>query len=483
MELDGNKTPDQAKVKKSILVVEDNPDFTALLRARLEHEHYIVYSTNKGADADRLLERSVPNLVLLDFKLPDMDGLTLLATIREEYSEIPVIMMTAFGSENLAVQAMKAGAYDYIKKPIDMEELLLVAARAIAQHRLHVENRRLKGQISRDNRFRNILGASNVMQSIFNQIAHILDSDTNLFISGETGTGKDLIAKAIHFEGVRKNGPWISLNCAAITENLFESELFGHVKGAFTGAIRNNKGKIPAADGGTLFLDEITELSFTAQAKLLQVIQDGTFTPVGSHEVRQADVRFIAATNSDIQKSLDINQFRNDLFYRLAVFTINVPPLRERASDILLLADSFLQRMSERYSKPTRGFDPEVQEALIRYRWPGNVRELENLVERAVIMSSGPLIGLKDLTFAARPDPPHHTAFLDMNDEPSSQHAIVTFKRAKRIFEKNYLVYLLNRSKGNISLASRLSGVNRSDLYRILKKYDLELPDFRAGAP
>lgn len=462
-----------------IHIIEDNEEFASVLAARLSVHGFSVLTLKTGKDYDRVIAKAIPNIILLDVQLPDISGLELLRKLQQDYHEIPIIIMTAFGSEKIAVEAIKSGAYDYVKKPVDFDELLLTISRAIQRSELHVENMRLRSRISRESKFRNMLGASPLMQTIFNQITTIVDTDANVFIEGETGTGKDLIAQAIHFEGKRKTGPWVTVNCAAIAENLFESELFGHVKGAFTNAISNKVGKLKLAHGGTVFLDEVTELTLAQQAKLLRVVQDGSFSPVGSAATATINLRYIAATNADIADCLRAGTFRLDLYYRLAVIGIKVPPLRERSADILLLAENFLKGFAEHYQKPITGLHPDVCEAMIRYPWPGNVRELENVIERAVIMTTSGVLDLNDFPLLGKSDATQTKTEVQFKPELSAGGEVVAYKQAKSEFERNYLLYLLTKTNGNMSLAGRKSGINRADLYRLMKKNKLQVAHYR----
>jgi DNA-binding NtrC family response regulator len=469
----------QRAAKKMILVVEDNPEFQEIMRAKLLQNGYEVEITPTAAGCLELLQTRIPDTILLDMKLPDAEGQELLREIRKRIAEVPVIVMTAYGSERTAVECMKHGAEDYLKKPIDLDELVLSLEKCIKRSELRVENIRLKRKLGRQHRFHNLLGMSPAMQEVFDKITSILDTSANVFIEGETGTGKEMVAAAIHHEGSRRDGPFVPINCAAIPENLFESELFGHVKGAFTGAIRNHTGKIVLADGGTLFLDEVSEMPPRLQAKLLRVIQDGEVMPVGGTSPIRVDVRFVAATNRELDQALRDGSFRQDLYYRLAVVTLKLPPLRERAADILLLAEEFLRKSTERHGKSIRGFSGQAREALVRYHWPGNVRELENKIERAVLMCTGEVVEAADLELG---EPRVSGAGEELLGSPEvCAGPPPAYREAKSAFERRYLEALLRHTRGNVSVASQISGIHRPDIYRMVRKHGLDIDEFRSA--
>ncbi|MCB0292227.1 MAG: sigma-54-dependent Fis family transcriptional regulator, partial [Calditrichaeota bacterium] len=329
--------------------------------------------------------------------LPDRDGLDLSREVLKDYPEIKIIMMTAFGTVKNAVNAMKMGIYDYLTKPINLDELLIILRRAIQEQRLIKENDNLKSKLNNKYRFENIIGVSGKMQQVFQKVTKVANSDATVLIRGESGTGKELIARAIHFQSKQKGQPLVEINCASIPENLLESELFGHEKGAFTGAYKMKKGKFEIADKGTLFLDEIGELPLALQAKLLRVLQEHRFTRVGGVDNIEVNVRLIAATNADLEQKMADGLFREDLYYRLNVIPVIIPPLRERLEDIGPLTDHFINKFSEKEGRAIRGINEEARKILLAYEWPGNVRELENAVENSVVMCDGDCITADDL--------------------------------------------------------------------------------------
>ena len=333
----------------------------------------------------------------MDYLLPDRDGLDLSREVLKDYPEIKIIMMTAFGTVKNAVNAMKMGIYDYLTKPINLDELLIILRRAIQEQRLIKENDNLKSKLNNKYRFENIIGVSGKMQQVFQKVTKVANSDATVLIRGESGTGKELIARAIHFQSKQKGQPLVEINCASIPENLLESELFGHEKGAFTGAYKMKKGKFEIADKGTLFLDEIGELPLALQAKLLRVLQEHRFTRVGGVDNIEVNVRLIAATNADLEQKMADGLFREDLYYRLNVIPVIIPPLRERLEDIGPLTDHFINKFSEKEGRAIRGINEEARKILLAYEWPGNVRELENAVENSVVMCDGDCITADDL--------------------------------------------------------------------------------------
>jgi DNA-binding NtrC family response regulator len=380
-----------------ILVVDNDPEMVSLLKREFAEESWTVIEATSGAEALAALEREDVDVILTDLVMDAMDGLALLSEAQRRDSAPRVILMTAFGSLESAIQAIRAGAYDYLTKPFKLPEATLAVSRALDDRRLRDENRRLREEVAQRFSFHNILGRSKAMQAVFDQIRMVVRSDASVLIVGESGTGKELVARAIHHNSPRRHGPFVAVNCAAIPESLLESELFGHEKGAFTGADRKRRGLFVEAAGGTLLLDEIGDLPPALQAKLLRVLQDKVVRPVGATEEVQVDLRVLSATHRDLPTLLKDGTFREDLYYRLAVLPLRLPSLRERDEDILLLAEHFLARAAAALDKPVKGFDAEARAWLRNHRWPGNVRELDNVVERAATMARHELVTEADL--------------------------------------------------------------------------------------
>ncbi len=382
---------------ETILVVDDEKNYLVVLKALLEPEGYEILTADNSREAIRLIGESELDLVITDMKMPGITGMELLEESKKLEPDLPVIMMTAFGTIEMAVEAMKKRAYDYIAKPFQNEELKLTVKKALENYRLIKENRFLSEALSDRYRYGNIIGKSKPMLEIYDLIQKVAQSKVFVLIAGASGTGKELIAKAIHYNSPRKDRPFISVNCGALTETLLESELFGHEKGAFTGAVAMKKGRFELADGGTLFLDEVGEMPASLQVKLLRVLQEMEFERVGGTQTIQTDVRVISASNKNLKEEVVKGTFREDLFYRLNVINIEVPPLRERVEDIRLLVNHFAQKYGQDEGKKKIELSEQVWKAFYRYSWPGNVRELENTIERAVVLSSNGKIDLEDL--------------------------------------------------------------------------------------
>jgi two-component system, NtrC family, response regulator len=381
----------------TILIVDDEKNYLVVLEALLSAEGYETMTAQNANEALRLIDESDLDLILTDMKMPGPSGMDLLVEVKKRKPEVPVIMMTAYGTIEMAVEAMKKQAYDYVTKPFQNEELKLSVKKALENYRLVKENRRLSEALSERHRYRNIIGKSRVMVRIYDLIDKVAQSKASVLITGPSGTGKELIAKAIHYEGPRKERPFISVNCGALTETLLESELFGHEKGAFTGAVALRKGRFELADGGTLFLDEVGEMSPPLQVKLLRVLQEMEFERVGGTKTITVDVRVLSASNRNLKADVVSGLFREDLYYRLNVMQIEVPPLRERMEDLRLLVDHFFKKYCEDAGKNGIRLSQEAWKALYSFDWPGNIRELENVIERAVVLNSGGIIELDDL--------------------------------------------------------------------------------------
>lgn len=382
---------------ETILIVDDEKNYLVVLEALLGNEGYEIITADNAVDALRLIGDSELDLVITDIKMPGMNGMDLLAAAKKINKEMPVIMMTAYGTIEMAVEAMKKDAYDYITKPFQNENLKLTIKKALENYRLVKENRLLNQALSDRYRFGNIIGKSKPMLNIYDLIRKVSQSKASVLITGPSGTGKELIANAIHYNSPRKDRPFVSINCGALTETLLESELFGHEKGAFTGAVSMKKGRFELADGGTLFLDEVGVMTPSLQVKLLRVLQEMEFERVGGTRTIKVDVRILSASNKDIKEDVAQGLFREDLFYRLNVIHIEVPSLRERGEDIRLLVNHFIEKYGEDQGKERIELSPESWKCLYSYSWPGNIRELENVIERAVVLNSGGVIGPEDL--------------------------------------------------------------------------------------
>ncbi len=380
-----------------ILIVDDEVSQTELLEGFLSKKGYTVTSTNNPENALSLIRNQEFDLLISDFRMPQMSGLDLIKGVRAIDPEVSMIMISAYGSIETAVDVIKSGANDFLTKPIDLKELLLVIDRNIDKKKLMVENRQLKEIIQERFKFDNIVGNSRALGEVMGLVKRVADSSATVIIRGESGTGKEMIAKALHFASVRKDKPFVKVNCAALPETLLESELFGHVKGSFTGAIGDRKGKFAEAHTGTIFLDEIGEISLTTQTKLLRVLQEREFEMVGSNQTVKVDVRIIAATNKDLEEAVAIKDMREDLYYRLSVVPIYLPALRSRREDIMLLVEHFIDKYAKLNNRKVEGITSEVRSLLVKYDYPGNIRELENIIERAIVISRDDVISLKDL--------------------------------------------------------------------------------------
>lgn len=448
----------------SILVVDDEPEMRALLQDVLQEAGYRVSVSDGGREALRRLSEDDYGVVLTDLRMKGMQGIELLTEIKRTAPEINVILMTAFGSVETAIEAMKQGAYDYLIKPIKNEELLRVTERAIREAALRREVGRLRREVLKEYSFHQILGKSKAMREVFDLIRRVAASPTNVLITGESGTGKELAAKAIHYNSDRREGPFVPVNCAAIPEALLESELFGHVKGAFTDAKTDKRGLFEEAQRGTLFLDEISELPLTLQAKLLRAIQEREIRRVGATRAVSVDVRIIAATNLTLAEEVKAKRFREDLFYRLNVIEIRLPPLRERREDIPLLVEAFLRKCAEASRKEVCGMTESALALLMDYAWPGNVRELENVIERAVTLARGEKIAPEDLPPAIQGSRGERRV-LDEAAERTLPLADV---------EKEYILRILEKTGGNKYQAAHVLGIDRKTLYRKLGEIEGE---------
>lgn len=450
-----------------VLVVDDEENMLKLLQRVLSKEGYEVRTTASGSEAIRILRDEEYDLIISDLVMPVINGIHLMQEVKALQPDTQFILITAHGSIGSAVEAMKAGAFDYLTKPCQKDEILLAVHKALKYAELHQEVRRLRAELEVRDGFKDVVYKSKAMESLFKLISKIADSQATVLILGESGTGKELIARAIHESSTRK-GPFVAVDCSVLPEHLLQSELFGHVKGAFTGAVKDKKGLFAAADGGTLFLDEIGNISLPVQINLLRVLQEREIKPVGSTGSIKVDVRVLTATNMDLEELIREGKFRRDLYYRLAVVTVHVPPLRQRKADIGPLAYHFMRKYAAAYQKHLADITPAALRAIMENPWEGNVRELENVMERAVLLSTGSQIDERELSFAV----PSIASSPD-RDRPGSQ-AVKPFRESirehSRQKEKEALLAALRDSLGNKSQAAKLLGISRSSLYNKLRE-------------
>lgn len=459
------------RYKGTILIVDDDSFFCEIKTVLLERNNYKVEAVQSADPVIDKLRSAQFDLVLLDLMIGDANGIDILQKIKEFDEDMAVIMITAFDDVSTAVDAIKKGAYDYIIKTIDDEELLVKINRAMENRKHLVEISTLKGALTERFSFGNIVGVNEKMKEIYALVKDICNTEVTVLIHGETGTGKELIAKAIHFNSNRRDKPFIAVNCAAISEHLMESELFGHEKGAFTDAYKQKIGKIEVANEGTLFLDEIGDMSTNLQAKLLRFLQDKTFERVGGTVKITSDVRVIAATNKELQKLIRNGKFREDLFFRLNVVSIEIPPLRERLDDLPLLADHFIKKADIKFGKEVRGISEDALKKLEEYKWTGNVRELENIIDRVVLTSKKNIIEKEDISgFLAGYETPAPDTIPGI-DQP--------LRDARAEFEKRYLLELLRRCSGSINLAAEKSGMSRKTIFLKLEQYGIKKEEFK----
>ncbi|MCX8116797.1 MAG: sigma-54 dependent transcriptional regulator [Desulfobacterota bacterium] len=451
--------------KAKILIAEDEASQRELLEGFLKKEGFSVETASKGREALEKIEADFFDLALLDYKMPELDGLQTLREIRRRFPDLPVVMMTAYGTVETAVASMKEGALDYLTKPIDLEELLLIIRKTLERSNLIRENRELKARLQERYAFQNIISASPKMEEVMGLVARVAPSQATVLIRGESGTGKELIANAIHYASPRADKPFLKVNCAAIPETLLESELFGHEKGAFTGALQKRIGRFEEADGGTLFLDEIGELPPTTQVKLLRILQEKEFQRLGSNISLRVDVRVIAATHRNLEEAIKNGSFREDLYYRLNVISIHLPPLRERREDIPLLIDHFLKKYSELNRKKIQDLSKEARALLLRYSYPGNVRELENLIERAVVLCRGPVITREDLPFHLQEGVPEK----DWNVTKKMK----TLPESLEEVERDLILKALHQHQGIQTRAAESLGISERVLRYKMKKYGI----------
>jgi DNA-binding NtrC family response regulator len=448
-----------------ILVADDEKEILISCRKILERAGYEVTTAADGAEALKTLKSTRYDLFFVDLRMPGRTGMEIVSLARSIDPSMIIIMFTAYATLDTAVEAIKRGAFDYLAKPFTADQLRLAARRALDHRSLLEENLSLREQLSASKGFDKIIGASPAMQKVFNTLQKVMRSDANILILGETGTGKELIARTIHAHSFRQDKPFIAVDCAALPEHLLESELFGHEKGAFTGASQMTRGLLELAHTGTLFLDEIGELPLVLQTKLLRALQEREFRRLGSEKMTSVDIRVLAATSRDLRAEIASKHFREDLYYRLNVITLELPPLRNRREDIALLANHFLRSFNEQYHRPVVSFSPQVMELMLTYDWPGNVRELQNLIQHAALLGEGSSVELADL-----PD------YLKGDEELS--FSVMREKQSESV-EKPFLVELLHRHRGNVSEAAAEAGMTRKMIYRLAKRFDIDVERFR----
>jgi DNA-binding NtrC family response regulator len=443
-----------------ILLVDDEPDMLENCSRILSRQGHTCMTAANGREALAILERERPDLLVTDLKMPEMDGMALLRHAHELDPTLPVIMLTAFATIESAVAAVKEGAFDYLPKDFSVDQLRVAVERALRHRGLQVENRNLRQQLQQTLGLENIVGRSPAMTQVFELVKKAARSEANILVLGESGTGKELIAKAIHQHSPRRDRPFVALDCGTLPETLLESELFGHVRGAFTGAISNKKGLFEEADGGTLLLDEIADTTPAFQSKLLRALQENEIRPVGNNHLIKINVRVIASTNRDLKKDVERGTFREDLYYRLAVVPIMVPPLNRRRDDIPLLVEHFLKKYCDQNGLEAKYISPNSLRLLMNYSWPGNVRELENVIERAVLMSSGSVV-----------NPEVYSVETEERENPLPLHQAT--REVTENVERQKIMEALHKAEGNRSRAARLLGISRATLYEKLKTYNL----------
>jgi DNA-binding NtrC family response regulator len=450
----------------TILLVDDEERLADVVTVALEQLGFRVLMASNGADALKLLDAEGVDLVLTDLRMPVMNGQELLREVKRRQPNLPVVVMTAYSSVKDAVQVIKEGAFDYVSKPFEIDDLEKTLKNALRLSDALADNLRLREELVGRYRFDNLVGASASFRQVIESITEVCESRANVLITGESGTGKEMVARAIHYNSPRREQPFVAINCAAIPEALLESELFGHIKGAFTGAVANRIGRFAQADRGTLFLDEIGDMPMAIQAKILRVLQERAFEPIGSAQTRNVDVRIVAATNKDLHNAVQHGQFREDLYYRLNVFPIDLPPLRDRREDISTLALHFLDSLSAGMGKRIRGFSPAALKGMADYAWPGNIRELQNCVERAVILAKGEMIDEADL--------PRYLFTAQQVTSTGPRFPVDLDAEVAR-FERELIVTALNRTDGVQIAAADLLGINERSLWHRIKKYGIQI--------
>jgi two-component system response regulator AtoC len=452
-----------------VLVIDDEKNMCHMLQIMLNKAGYVAETAPDGAQGLEKMSKAEFDFVLCDLRMPKMDGMAFLKTAHEKYPEKTFIMMSAFGNMDDALEAMKIGAYDYISKPFKTDEVLLTLKKAEERERLKAENIKLQKKISQIEQrysFGNIVARSEAMRHVFDLVRKVADHKTTVLITGESGTGKDLIARAVHHNGARASAPMVSINCGGIPENLLESELFGYKRGAFTDAVKDKPGRFEEANTGTMFLDEIGELPLPLQVKLLRVLQEEEITPLGGVGSKKIDVRVIAATSKDLRKEIEQGRFREDLFYRINVMTIHLPPLRERRGDIPLLVGYFIDMFNKKLQKDLEGLSSEAMPILMGYSWPGNIRELENVIERAVLLAKGRWVSPEDLPTQITSDYAFTPALLPEDS--------LSIRKASNRLERDLIQKALELTGGNRTQAAKILEISRPKLLAKIKEFDLE---------
>lgn len=448
---------------KKIMIIDNEEGLCRMMEAVLMDDGHAVRSFNDPLEAVSLFRPGIWDLVISDIKMPGIDGLEVLQRIKAIEADIPVVMITAFATVEMSIQALRRGAYDMLTKPFEPDELLFRVRNALSHKELHSENQLLRKELAGKFNFDNIIGASTALQKLLEKVEKVAVRDTSALITGESGTGKELIAQAIHYNSPRKEKPFIAINCGAIPDSVLESELFGHKKGSFTGAEQDKEGLLKAADGGTLFLDEIGNLPLNVQKTMLRFLQEQEFLRIGDTQPTRVDVRLISATNSDLGQEVEKGSFREDLYYRLNVINLHLPPLRERRADIPLLAAHFIGRQNEKFKTNIGGLSPEAQRAASEFSWPGNIRQLKNVIEACMTIETEQQISLQTLA-----------QFIETDSCPSDD---ADYNLALARFEVDYLRQLLRSADGNIEEAAQKAGMNMATIYRKLKKYGLRKDD------
>ena len=457
---------------EKILLIDDSPDILTHLSEYLKNEGYEVEESTDGEKAISMIERKCYDIILTDLMMPNIDGMEVLKYVTQHSRESICMILTGYGTIKNAVEAVKLGAFDYLTKPIKMDEILITLKRALEFRDLKRENQNLRNQLKKKYKFENIIGDSEKMHQIFETIEKVADTDSTILILGESGTGKELIAKAIHYNSYRREGPFIPVNCAAIPSELLESELFGHEKGAFTNAIRTRIGRFELANGGTVFLDEIGDMSPNLQSKLLRVLQERQFERIGGVKTVKIDIRIIAATHQDLKVAVEQGKFRQDLYYRLNVIPIQIPPLRERKSDIPLLVHHFLNHFNRSKKRKIQGINNEALNRFLEYHWPGNVRELENIIERIVILTNNDSITVQDLPEKIQTlSGDEQVPLLEIPEEG------ISLDNALNEFEKKLILQALNKTGWIKNKAAQLLNLNRTTLIEKIKRQNLQRPN------